>query len=146
LAQSRPSFPFAGNRYEVEPRLVGKRVEVRYDPYDLAEIEVTSDGRHWPDVRSEQDTQSPPSSRFQAELDPTHRPLYYLLLWMILTGLVAAARCARPAPRDNGADVSGGQRVVRAMDLFPTIEGTRWDYAGEAAPKASSTTPRGSGS
>lgn len=37
----------AGNRYSVEPALVGRRVELRFDPEDLAHLEVYCDGRSW---------------------------------------------------------------------------------------------------
>ena len=35
----------AGNRYSVEPALVGRRVELRFDPEDLSRIEVWGEGR-----------------------------------------------------------------------------------------------------
>ncbi|PZR79131.1 MAG: hypothetical protein DLM65_11415 [Candidatus Aeolococcus gillhamiae] len=35
----------AGNRYTVDPALVGRRVELRYDPEDLTRLDVISDGR-----------------------------------------------------------------------------------------------------
>ena len=35
----------AGNRYSVEPALVGRRVELRFDPEDLSRIEVWCEGR-----------------------------------------------------------------------------------------------------
>lgn len=34
-----------GNRYEVEPMLVGRRVELVFDPFDLTDIEVRWEGR-----------------------------------------------------------------------------------------------------
>ncbi|MDO8674370.1 MAG: DDE-type integrase/transposase/recombinase [Dehalococcoidia bacterium] len=34
-----------GNRYGVDPLLAGQRVELRFDPFDLAELEVWRDGR-----------------------------------------------------------------------------------------------------
>ena len=37
----------AGNRYSVEPALVGRRVELRFDPEDLGRIEVWHDRRSW---------------------------------------------------------------------------------------------------
>jgi len=36
-----------GNRYEVDPRLAQRRVQVRYDPFDLTEIQVWADGRRF---------------------------------------------------------------------------------------------------
>jgi putative transposase len=35
-----------GNHYEVDPALVGRRVELVFDPFDLTDIEVRFDGRH----------------------------------------------------------------------------------------------------
>ena len=35
----------AGNRYTVDPALVGRRVELRYDPEDLTRLDVIIDGR-----------------------------------------------------------------------------------------------------
>ena len=37
----------AGNRYSVEPALVGRRIELRFDPEDLSALEVFCDGRSW---------------------------------------------------------------------------------------------------
>lgn len=37
----------AGNHYSVEPALVGRRVELRFDPEDLSRIEVYYEGRSW---------------------------------------------------------------------------------------------------
>ncbi len=33
-----------GNRYQVEPRLAGRRLELRFDPFDLSQIELYLDG------------------------------------------------------------------------------------------------------
>jgi putative transposase len=35
-----------GNTYEVDPGLVGRRVELIFDPLELTEVEVRADGRH----------------------------------------------------------------------------------------------------
>jgi hypothetical protein len=35
-----------GNRYQVEPRLAGRTVELRYDPFDLSRMELYLDGAH----------------------------------------------------------------------------------------------------
>jgi putative transposase len=35
---------FQGNRYQVDPLLVGRRVELVFDPFDLTDIRVRSDG------------------------------------------------------------------------------------------------------
>lgn len=40
-----------GNRYEVDPRLAGRRVQLRYDPFDLSTIQVWHDGRRFDDAR-----------------------------------------------------------------------------------------------
>jgi putative transposase len=39
------TVPLEGNSYSVDPALVGRRVEVRYEPEDLSRIEVFYDGR-----------------------------------------------------------------------------------------------------
>ena len=36
-----------GNRYEVDPALVGRRVQLVFDPFDLATLEVRYDGREF---------------------------------------------------------------------------------------------------
>ena len=35
-----------GNTYEVDPGLAGRRVELVFDPLELAEVEVRLDGHH----------------------------------------------------------------------------------------------------
>ena len=39
------TVPLEGNTYAVDPALVGRRVELRYDPEDLTRIEVYLDGK-----------------------------------------------------------------------------------------------------
>jgi putative transposase len=39
------TVPLEGNAYGVDPALVGRRVELRYDPEDLSRIDVYLDGR-----------------------------------------------------------------------------------------------------
>lgn len=39
------TVPLEGNAYAVDPALVGRRVELRYDPEDLSHIEVFLEGR-----------------------------------------------------------------------------------------------------
>ena len=39
------TVPLEGNSYSVDPALVGRRVELRYDPENLAVIDVFLDGR-----------------------------------------------------------------------------------------------------
>jgi putative transposase len=34
-----------GNRYQVDPALTGRRVELVFDPFDLTELQVRCDGR-----------------------------------------------------------------------------------------------------
>ena len=41
------SVSLSGNRYAVEPALVGRRVELRFDPEDLSRIEVWHERRSW---------------------------------------------------------------------------------------------------
>ncbi len=43
--------PLQGNRYEVDPRLAGRRVQLRYDPFGLSVIQVWYDGRGFDDAR-----------------------------------------------------------------------------------------------
>jgi len=40
-----------GNRYEVDPRLARRKVELRYDPFDLSTVQVWYDGRRFDDAR-----------------------------------------------------------------------------------------------
>jgi len=40
------TFEMHGNSYEVDPGLAGRRVELIFDPLELADIEVRLDGRH----------------------------------------------------------------------------------------------------
>ena len=39
------TVPLEGNHYAVDPSLVGRRVELRYDPEDLTRIDVYYEGR-----------------------------------------------------------------------------------------------------
>lgn len=39
-----------GNRYEVDAHLVGRQVQLRYDPFDLTVIQVWFDGRRFPNA------------------------------------------------------------------------------------------------
>ncbi len=39
------TIALAGNRYTVDPALAGRRVELRFDPFDLTEVEIWQDGR-----------------------------------------------------------------------------------------------------
>jgi len=39
------TFTFQGNRYEVDPRLARRVIEIRYDPFDLSEISVWWQGQ-----------------------------------------------------------------------------------------------------
>lgn len=43
-------FSLHGNRYEVDAALSGHRVLLRYDPYDLSQIQVWHEGRRFPDA------------------------------------------------------------------------------------------------
>jgi len=38
---------FQGNRYEVDPRLVRRKVKLRYDPFDLSTVQVWAHGRRF---------------------------------------------------------------------------------------------------
>lgn len=39
-----------GNRYEVDARLIGREVQIRYDPFDLSVIQVWHEGERFPDA------------------------------------------------------------------------------------------------
>lgn len=39
-----------GNRYEVDARLIGREVQLRYDPFDLAAVQVWQEGQRFPDA------------------------------------------------------------------------------------------------
>jgi putative transposase len=39
------SVSVAGNHYSVDPSLIGRRIELRFDPEDLARLDVFWDGR-----------------------------------------------------------------------------------------------------
>jgi putative transposase len=39
------TVPLEGNSYSVDPALVGRRVELRYDPEDLSRVELFLDGK-----------------------------------------------------------------------------------------------------
>ena len=40
------TFEMHGNTYEVDPGLAGRRVELIFDPLELADVEVRLDGHH----------------------------------------------------------------------------------------------------
>jgi len=40
-----------GNHYEIDPRLAGRKVNLRFDPFDLATVQVWADGRRFDDAR-----------------------------------------------------------------------------------------------
>ena len=42
---STASVSLAGNRYAVDPSLIGRRVELRFDPEDLTRLDVFWEGR-----------------------------------------------------------------------------------------------------
>jgi len=42
---STASVSLAGNRYAVDPSLIGRRVELRFDPEDLTRMDVFWEGR-----------------------------------------------------------------------------------------------------
>ena len=45
LVTKTASISLAGNRYQVDPVLVGRRVECRYDPTDMSSLDVFFEGR-----------------------------------------------------------------------------------------------------
>src|SRR5437667_3042196 len=42
---STASVSLAGNRYAVDPSLIGRRIELRFDPEDLTRLDVFWEGR-----------------------------------------------------------------------------------------------------
>lgn len=46
LVRKTATVDLEGNTYSVDPFLVGRKVELNYDPFDLTEIEVCWAGRH----------------------------------------------------------------------------------------------------
>jgi hypothetical protein len=65
-----------GNRYEVDPRLARHKVLLRYDPYDLACVQVWHQDRQYPDaipfeLVREQDERIRPAPARPAELGRT---------------------------------------------------------------------------
>jgi hypothetical protein len=44
-------FSLQNNRYEVDPRLAGGKIQIRYDPFDLSVIQVWSDGQRFDDAQ-----------------------------------------------------------------------------------------------
>ena len=76
---------FQGNRYEVDPRLAGRRVQLRYDPFDLGVVQVWCDGRRFDDARPyelvrERDQRVRPRAQDQVALPATGLSYLALLL------------------------------------------------------------------
>ena len=78
------TVPLEGNTYAVDPALVGRRVELRYDPEDLSRIDVFLDGTRpgWP--RRSSSAPHPPGR-------PPGRPAQQAPTGIDYLGLVAAA-------------------------------------------------------
>jgi len=77
--------PLQGNRYEVDPRLAKRRVELRYDPFDLSTIQVWCDGQRFDDARPydlvrEHDQRVRPRNQDQVALPATGLSYLDLLL------------------------------------------------------------------
>ena len=65
-----------GNRYEVDPALVGRRVQLVFDPFDLDALEVRFDGRDFGDrgpARTDR-PRSPQGDRRTARRPRRHGP------------------------------------------------------------------------
>jgi putative transposase len=110
------TFPLEGNAYAVDPALVGRRVELRYDPEDLTRIEVFLDGKPagtaTPFITRRHVHRAVPQA---ARPDPDPTGIDYL-------GLVAAAHeeaagtgakidfTQLPLPAPGGEEDDGGQQ------------------------------------
>jgi len=102
-----------GNRYEVDPRLAQRKVEVRYDPFDLSIVQVWCDGRRFEDARPydlvrQHDRRVRPQDQDEVTLPKTG--LSYVDL--LLDKHEAEARAAlgrisfhRPQPKEDKSDV-----------------------------------------
>jgi putative transposase len=111
------TFPLEGNAYAVDPALVGRRVELRYDPEDLTRIEVFLDGKPagtaTPFITRRHVHRAVPQA---ARPDPDPTGIDYL-------GLVAAAHeeaagtgakidfTQLPLPAPGGEEDDGGQQA-----------------------------------
>jgi len=93
------TVPLEGNNYGVDPALVGRRVELRYDPEDLTRIDVYLDG-----------TAAGVARPFLLGRH-THRQV---------------PQAARPTPEPTGVDYLG---LVAAAHEHAAGTGTPIDYA-----------------
>ncbi|UNO49444.1 Mu transposase C-terminal domain-containing protein [Alicyclobacillus acidoterrestris] len=64
-----------GSQFEVASELVGAKVQLRYDPFDLSVIQVWRDDQRWDDARTidltrRHDRRVQPESSVQGETDP----------------------------------------------------------------------------
>jgi len=102
------TVPLEGNSYSVDPALVGRRIELRYEPEDLSRIEVYFDGRPagvaTPFVTSRHVHRAVPQAR---RPEPEQSGVDYL-------GLVAAA---------HDEEAGTGQKIDFAqLQMFPADE------------------------
>ena len=86
------TVPLEGNNYGVDPALVGRRVELRYDPEDLTRIDVYVDGTA-AGVAPRSCSAATPTGQVPQAARPTPEPTGVDYL-----GLVAAAHDTPPAP------------------------------------------------
>ena len=102
------TVPLEGNSYSVDPALVGRRVELRYEPEDLAKIEVYLDGKAagvaMPFVTARHTHRAVPQA---ARPEPAQSGIDYL-------GLVAAAH-----EEEAG---TGGKIDFAQLGMFPDAE------------------------
>jgi transposase InsO family protein len=107
--------PFQGNRYEVDPRLAGRKVQLRYDPFDLSIIQVWYDGRRFDDARPydlvrQHDQRVRPPAQHEVTLPATGLSYLDLLLdkheaeAKAALGRIAFHR-AGPPHKENDSDV-----------------------------------------
>jgi putative transposase len=96
-----------GNRYQVDPLLVGRRVELVFDPFDLTTIRVRADGAdHGPALPHQISRHAHPKARPEtpAEAPRPTTGIDYL-------GLVDAQHTATIAARVNYAALAGDEQT-----------------------------------
>jgi len=102
-----------GNRYEVDPRLARRKVELRYDPFDLSTVQVWYDGRRFDDARPydlvrQHDRRVRPPVQEEMALPSTGLSYLDLLLGKHETeARTALGRISfhRPQPKEDESDV-----------------------------------------
>jgi transposase InsO family protein len=112
-ADKTSQLSLEGNRYEVDPRLARRKVELRYDPFDLSTVQVWCDGRRFDDARPydlvrQHDRRVRPQDRDEMTLPKTGLSYLDLLLGKHeAEAKTALGRIAfhRPEPKEDDSDV-----------------------------------------